>query len=197
MSARRGSARRRIARICRRPCGDACLGSCKGERLSQAGGSIAAQRTAQFLDLDGKLLDIRSSPSAVHVAHDLAPMLRAPGVMASTDPKFVAMIDAIGRRLDGDGLLLRCNAPKMFGAAKTAFAVRAFWRVDALGASKRAEEARAILDKRLAGRNPPRPLNEDLNAASGELGGDLPQSYSRFSCFIAARRPLTGGERSR
>ncbi|MGO9743118.1 MAG: glycoside hydrolase family 15 protein [Roseiarcus sp.] len=125
-------------------------------------------------------------------------LLHELGIVAPTDPRFVATVDTIGRRLGREGgLLLRYDAPDDFGAPTVAFTVCTFWYVDALAAIGRTEEARAIFEKLLARRNSLGLLSEDIDPATGELWGNFPQTYSLVGLIIAAMRLSTGWERAR
>ena len=124
-------------------------------------------------------------------------LLHELGIVSPADPKFVASVEAIGRRLGRDSLLLRYDAPDDFGAPTVAFVVCTFWYVVALAAIGRADEARAMFEKLLARRNPLGLLSEDIDPASGELWGNFPQTYSMVGIIITAMRLSTGWERAR
>ncbi len=124
-------------------------------------------------------------------------LLHELGIVAPADPRFFATVEAIGRRLGRDGLLLRYDAPDDFGAPTVAFVVCTFWYVDALAAIGRTQEARAMFEKLLARRNHVGLLSEDIDPASGELWGNFPQTYSLVGIIITAMRLSTGWERAR
>jgi GH15 family glucan-1,4-alpha-glucosidase len=124
-------------------------------------------------------------------------LLHELGIVAADDPRFVATVEAIGRRLGRDGLLLRYDAPDDFGAPKTAFTVCTFWHIDALAAIGRKDEAREMFEKLLARRNSVGLLSEDIDPASGELWGNFPQTYSMVGIIIAAMRLSKGWEHAR
>ncbi len=135
--------------------------------------------------LDGDDFD-----ASVLVLHEI-------GLVSADDPRFVATVDAIARRLGRDGLLLRYDAPDDFGAPTTAFTVCTFWLIDALAAIGRRDEAREMFDKLLARRNAVGLLSEDIDPVSGELWGNFPQTYSMVGVIIAAMRLSRGWEHAR
>jgi GH15 family glucan-1,4-alpha-glucosidase len=135
--------------------------------------------------LDGSELD-----ASVLLMHEV-------GIVAANDPKFVATVELIGRRLGRDGLLLRYEEPDDFGVPKTAFTVCTFWYVDALASIGRMAEARALFAKLLARRNHVGLLSEDIDPANGELWGNFPQTYSMVGLINAAMRLSTGWEKAR
>ena len=65
-----------------------------------------------------------------------------------------------------------------FGAPETSFLACQFWFIDALYSAGRVEQARGLLDDLLARRNAFGLLSEDIHPTTGELWGNLPQTYS-------------------
>jgi GH15 family glucan-1,4-alpha-glucosidase len=99
------------------------------------------------------------------------------GLLSPQDPRFTKTLDVIGRELGRNGFLLRYTSDD-FGAPETSFLACQFWYIDALAATGRAEEARELLDHLLARRNAFGLLSEDIHPTTGELWGNLPQTYS-------------------
>jgi GH15 family glucan-1,4-alpha-glucosidase len=110
------------------------------------------------------------------------------GLLAPHDPRFVATVDAVARDLSRDGLVLRYTEPDDFGAPDTAFLVCGFWLADALGATGRVEEARALFERILVLRNHVGLLSEDADWGSGQLWGNFPQTYSQVGLILSAMR---------
>ncbi|HJT96853.1 MAG TPA: glycoside hydrolase family 15 protein [Rhodanobacteraceae bacterium] len=110
------------------------------------------------------------------------------GFVSADDPRFVATVDAIGRELRQGDHLYRYIAPDDFGKPETSFTICNFWYVDALAATGRVEEARALFEKLLARRNPLGLLSEDVHPETGELWGNFPQTYSLVGLINAAMR---------
>ncbi|TMA33865.1 MAG: glycoside hydrolase family 15 protein [Deltaproteobacteria bacterium] len=109
------------------------------------------------------------------------------GFLPAADPRFGATLAAIERELRHGDYLYRYSDDE-FGAAQTAFNVCTFWYIDALAAVGRREEARALFANMLARRNPAGLLSEDLDGKTGELWGNLPQTYSMVGLINSAMR---------
>ncbi|MCU0888361.1 MAG: glycoside hydrolase family 15 protein [Rubritepida sp.] len=110
------------------------------------------------------------------------------GLLPPSDPRFVATVEAIERDLMRDGLLLRYSLPDDFGVPDTAFLVCSFWLVDALHAIGREPAARTLFERILALRNHVGLLPEDVDARTGLLWGNFPQSYSQVGLILSAMR---------
>ena len=110
------------------------------------------------------------------------------GFVAADDPRYVATVDAIGRVLRQGDHLFRYIVPDDFGTPETSFTICSFWYVDALAATGRVEQARALFEQLLARRNPLGLLSEDVHPGTGELWGNFPQTYSLVGLINAAMR---------
>jgi len=99
------------------------------------------------------------------------------GLISAKDPRFTKTLDVIGRELGRNSFLLR-YANDDFGAPETSFLACQFWYIDALSAAGRIGEARELLDDLLARRNAFGLLSEDIHPSTGELWGNVPQTYS-------------------
>jgi GH15 family glucan-1,4-alpha-glucosidase len=99
------------------------------------------------------------------------------GLLSAKDPRFLKTLDVIGRELGRGGFMLRYTNDD-FGAPETSFLACQFWYIDALAAAGRVETARGLLDDLLARRNVFGLLSEDIHPTTGELWGNLPQTYS-------------------
>jgi len=110
------------------------------------------------------------------------------GMIAADDPRFVKTLDLIGRELIQDGRVMRYTAADDFGLPETAFLVCNFWYIDALAQTGRRAEARERFEDVLSHRNAFGILSEDLDAASGELWGNFPQTYSMAGIINSAMR---------
>jgi GH15 family glucan-1,4-alpha-glucosidase len=100
------------------------------------------------------------------------------GFLPASDPRFVKTCNAIGRELMRNGLMLRYAAEDDFGLPESAFLACQFWYIDALASIGRSGEARELFTELLKHRNSFGMLSEDLHPATGELWGNLPQTYS-------------------
>jgi GH15 family glucan-1,4-alpha-glucosidase len=110
------------------------------------------------------------------------------GFVAPKDPRFLSTFDVIEKQLRRGSHVMRYVAPDDFGAPESAFTVCSFWYVNALGMVGREEEAREILESLLASRNQSGFLSEDVAHATGELWGNLPQTYSMVGLIGACMR---------
>lgn len=110
------------------------------------------------------------------------------GMIDAHDPRFLKTLDLIGRELMQDGRIMRYTAPDDFGLPETAFLVCNFWYIDALAQTGRHEEARERFKDVLSHRNAFGILSEDLDAATGELWGNFPQTYSMAGIINSAMR---------
>lgn len=115
-------------------------------------------------------------------------LLQELGLVAASDPRFIATLGAIERELRRGNLLLRYSTDDGFGTPTTAFLVCTFWYVDALAAVGRREEAREIFEYVLSRRNRLGLLSEDVDPATGELWGNFPQTYSMVGLIVSAMR---------
>ena len=110
------------------------------------------------------------------------------GLIDAKDPRFVSTCDLIGKELMRDGRIMRYTAEDDFGLPETAFLVCNFWYVDALVQIGRRDEARERFLDILAQRNSFGMLSEDLDAATGQLWGNFPQTYSMAGIINTAMR---------
>ncbi|HZZ62434.1 MAG TPA: glycoside hydrolase family 15 protein [Roseiarcus sp.] len=110
------------------------------------------------------------------------------GLLSSDDIRFVKTCEAIGRDLMRKGRIMRYIAPDDFGAPETAFLACNFWYIDALHRIGRKEEARSLFESVLASRNAYGLLSEDIHPETGELWGNLPQTYSMAGIINTATR---------
>ena len=110
------------------------------------------------------------------------------GLIEADDPRFVATVECIGRELNINGHLLRYAAADDFGVPETAFLVVKFWYLDALAAIGRRDQARELYAELLAARNSFGLLSEDLHPHTGEMWGNIPQTYSMAGLINTAMR---------
>ena len=110
------------------------------------------------------------------------------GFIDPKDPRFIATVDAVGKRLKHKGLLYRYILEDDFGQPETAFTICSFWYIDALHAIGREDEAREMFAHLLSKRNHLGLLSEDLDFDTGELWGNFPQTYSMVGLINSAMR---------
>ena len=109
------------------------------------------------------------------------------GLLPATDERFARTCAAIGKDLSRNGFIMRYTADDDFGAPETVFLVCQFWYIDALWAQGRHEEARELFTDLLARRNAFGLLSEDMHPVTGQLWGNLPQTYSMAGIVNTAR----------
>lgn len=145
---------------------------------------------------------LRRAWTGTHLAESLdgqgldAAVLLAPalGLLAPSDPRFVATVDAVAANLMQDGLVRRYAEHDDFGAPDTAFLVCSFWLADAFSAIGRHDQARALFERVLALRNHVGLLSEDADPRTGQLWGNFPQTYSQVGLILTAMRLSRGWE---
>ncbi|MBX9815917.1 MAG: glucoamylase [Proteobacteria bacterium SG_bin5] len=112
--------------------------------------------------------------------------------LAPDDPRFRGTLDAVEAGLRRGSHMLRYATEDDFGLPETAFNVCTFWLIEALHATGRTAEARALFEEMLARRTPAGLLSEDIDPVSGELWGNYPQTYSLvgiINCAVLLSRP--------
>lgn len=109
------------------------------------------------------------------------------GFLSATDERFTRTCDLIGKDLGRNGYIMRYTSADDFGLPETAFLVCQFWYIDALAAIGRKQQAREMFADVLARRNKFGLLSEDIHPATGELWGNLPQTYSMAGIVNSGR----------
>jgi GH15 family glucan-1,4-alpha-glucosidase len=105
------------------------------------------------------------------------------GFLAPDDPRLGQTIDAIRRELADGALVYRYTGAR---SAEGAFLACSFWLVDAMARSGRADEAREVWKGVVAHASDLGLLSEEIDPASGELRGNLPQALSHLALVTAA-----------
>jgi len=110
------------------------------------------------------------------------------GIIDARDPRFVATVERIEEVLADGAHVRRYEAPDDFGVPDTAFNICAFWRLDALARIGRTDQAREIFETLLESRSQAGLMSEDTDPKTGELWGNLPQTYSMVGIINSAMR---------
>jgi GH15 family glucan-1,4-alpha-glucosidase len=108
------------------------------------------------------------------------------------DPRFQSTLAAVEDGLRRGSYMLRYDSEDDFGLPATAFNVCTFWLIEALHATGRHDDARALFAEMVARRTPAGLLSEDIDPASGELWGNYPQTYSLvglINCAVLLSEP--------
>lgn len=135
-----------------------------------------AERQAFVESLDGRDLD-----ASVLLMAEV-------GFLPPSDVRFVSTVKVLEQTLCDGPFMRRYEAEDDFGRPVTTFNVCSFWRVDALARIGRREEAREAFEALLARRNAVGLLSEDLDPVTGELWGNIPQTYSMVGIINGAVR---------
>lgn len=109
------------------------------------------------------------------------------GLLPANDPRFLKTCQVIGKELNRNGFIMRYTAEDDFGMPETAFLVCQCWYIDALASLGRKEEAREMFADLLSRRNHFGLLSEDIHPSTGELWGNLPQTYSMAGIINSGR----------
>jgi GH15 family glucan-1,4-alpha-glucosidase len=108
------------------------------------------------------------------------------------DPRFRGTLLAVEEGLRRGSHMLRYATEDDFGLPKTAFNVCTFWLIEALHATGRDSDARALFEEMLSRRTAAGLLSEDIDPHSGELWGNYPQTYSLvglINCAVLLSKP--------
>jgi len=125
---------------------------------------------------DGEALD-----ASLLLIHEL-------GFKDVNDPRFQGTLHSIESQLRRGNYLFRYTRPDDFGVPDNAFNICTFWYMEALAAAGREAEARELFEHMLECRNPMGLLSEDIDPVSGELWGNIPQTYSMAGIINVATR---------
>ncbi len=102
------------------------------------------------------------------------------------DPRFLGTLSAVEQGLRRGSHMLRYATEDDFGLPETAFNVCTFWLIEALHATGRIDDARALLAEMLSRRTAAGLLSEDIDPVTGELWGNYPQTYSLVGLINSA-----------
>ena len=108
------------------------------------------------------------------------------------DPRFRGTLVAVEEGLRRGSHMLRYATEDDFGLPATAFNVCTFWLIEALQATGRLDDARALFEEMLSRRTAAGLLSEDIDPLTGELWGNYPQTYSLvgiINCAVLLSQP--------
>lgn len=105
------------------------------------------------------------------------------GYLPADDPRFGQTIDAVRGELADGALLYRYTASRQ---QEGAFLACSFWLADALALAGRTSEARHVFRETAARCSDLGLLSEEIDPASGELLGNMPQALSHLALLMAA-----------
>ena len=116
-------------------------------------------------------------------------LLPAFGFLPADDPRMRATIEAIGRDLTADGLILRYRTEDTddgLPVGEGVFLACSFWYADALAALGKREEARALFERLLSLRNDVGLLAEEYDPVGRRQLGNFPQAFSHLALVNTA-----------
>ncbi|MCC7199202.1 MAG: glycoside hydrolase family 15 protein [Gammaproteobacteria bacterium] len=176
-----------------------CWAAC--DRLSKIADRLGMPERAGFWARNARDLGNRILSRAWHEGDGLlsasldekvldASLLLLPeiGLVEWSDPRFRSTLAALERELVVDGFMMRYRHADDFGKPRNAFISCSFWWANALAATGRTAEARALFERLLAARNEVGLLSEHLDPRTKELWGNFPQTYSMVGIITTAMR---------
>ncbi|MEZ0234603.1 MAG: glycoside hydrolase family 15 protein [Actinomycetota bacterium] len=112
------------------------------------------------------------------------------GFLPADDPRVLATIDAIERRLtDEQGLVYRYRVQETddgLEGEEGSFLLCTFWLAEALALADEGDRAAAVFERAAAHVNDVGLMSEEIDASSGELLGNFPQAFSHVGLINAA-----------
>jgi GH15 family glucan-1,4-alpha-glucosidase len=111
------------------------------------------------------------------------------GFLPASDERVRSTVDAIGRRLMRDGLVLRYDTRRTrdgLSGREGAFLACSFWYADNLVLLGRHREARKLFEHLLSLRNDVGLLAEEYDVSTGRMVGNFPQAFSRVALINTA-----------
>jgi GH15 family glucan-1,4-alpha-glucosidase len=122
-------------------------------------------------------------------------MIPRVGFLPGDDPRVVATVEAIERELTDHGLVLRYRTGSSddgLPGGEGVFLACSFWLVDALCATGRQDDARALFERLLDLRNDVGLLSEEWDPTTGRQLGNTPQAFSHFPLVVSAQQLHAG-----
>ncbi len=110
------------------------------------------------------------------------------GLIGSDDPRWRDTLGAVRSELRRGNRVHRYVAPDDFGVPTMAFTACTFWYIDALARAGIVDEARELFEDLLSKCNRLGLLSEHIDATTGELWGNFPQTYSMAGIINGATR---------
>ena len=117
---------------------------------------------------------------------ELPPADGPPALSSRGDPRLSSTIDSIHKDLARGAWLQRYSLNDGFGQPSVVFVICTFWLVEALAATGRRDEARAVFDRIHGALSPLGLLSEDYDTAAPRMWSNFPQTYSHVRLNHAA-----------
>ncbi|WP_218002079.1 glycoside hydrolase family 15 protein [Microtetraspora malaysiensis] len=138
---------------------------------------------------DGWSTEAGAFTQAFHSADLDASVLMMPivGFLSADDPRMLATIDAIAKRLTGEnGLVYRYRADDGLEGGEGTFVLCTFWLAQALALAGRVGQAREVFESAVSLANDVGLLAEEIDPVTGEQLGNFPQAFSHIGLVNAA-----------
>ena len=110
------------------------------------------------------------------------------GALDAQDPRTLATLAAIEDELGAGDLLYRYRMEDGLEGREATFTACAFWRVGCLALAGRTREAKAAFERLITRGNDLGLFAEEIDAATGEQRGNVPQGFSHMALINAALR---------
>lgn len=149
------------------------------QRADHIHGRICARGWNDRLQSFTETFDGESLDASLLLLHDV-------GFLAADDPRFASTVRAVERELRRGDFVFRYVGADDFGMPQNAFVVCTFWYINALVALGRRDEARALFENLLAGRNRHGLLAEHIDVVTREQWGNFVQTYSMVGLISSA-----------
>jgi GH15 family glucan-1,4-alpha-glucosidase len=154
----------------------------RASEFAEAAVRIRDRILSEALHPDRKCLVADHGGTEVDAALLQAVTLR---LLAPTDPRMVATVDAIRSDLAIGGWLRRYRIDE-FGAPEVAFTLCTFWLAESLAVIGRRDDARAVMNHVKQIDAPLGLVSEDVDPRTGTMWGNFPQAYSHVGMIHAA-----------
>jgi len=118
-------------------------------------------------------------------------LLPRAGLVADDDPRMTATIERLEEELGDDGLLRRWT-----GAEDGAFLLASFWLAECHAHAGRLERAHAVFERAAGAANDVGLLAEEVDMATGEPLGNVPQAIAHIGLVTAAQALTEADERA-
>lgn len=106
--------------------------------------------------------------------------------LAADDERLLGTVAAVGKKLRRGNHMMRYVERDDFGTPQNAFNISNFWLISALAAIGRMDDDRVIFEEMLRCRNHLGVLSEDTDPVSGDMWGNVPQTYSMVGIIPSA-----------
>ncbi|MEV0967566.1 glycoside hydrolase family 15 protein [Microtetraspora glauca] len=114
-------------------------------------------------------------------------MMPIVGFLPADDPRMLATIDAVAKRLTGEnGLVYRYRNEDGLEGGEGTFVLCTFWLAQALALAGRVAQAREVFETAISYVNDVGLLAEEIEPGTGEQLGNFPQAFSHIGLINAA-----------